>query len=146
MKKQSGFTLMELLAVIAVLALIALITTPIVTSLMAESRKNSFKNSMYGLIKTAENYYADKQLEIDSDKIINFETDSEESIEELKFSGIAPESGILTITADGNIILENVSDGRYFANYNKDNGDTLEINESNGDDEVENSDSTEENE
>lgn len=41
-----GFTLFELLAVITILAVIALITTPIITGVIEDSRKNTFTRSV----------------------------------------------------------------------------------------------------
>jgi type IV pilus assembly protein PilA len=56
--KQQGFTLIELLAVIVILAIIALISTPIIIGLIDDARKESFKNSAYGLVKSGELLYS----------------------------------------------------------------------------------------
>src|SRR5574344_1184111 len=69
---QTGFTLLELLAVIVVLAIIALIVTPFVTNAIKEARAGAVKNSLYGISEAAELYYA-KNLEegITSNAVIN---------------------------------------------------------------------------
>ena len=58
MMQKKGFTLIELLAVIVILAVIAVIATPIVIDSIATAKKGALKDSVYGVIKAAENYYA----------------------------------------------------------------------------------------
>ena len=52
MKKNTGFTLVELLAVIVILAVIALIATPVVLSMIESSRKGAAESSMLSYIVT----------------------------------------------------------------------------------------------
>ena len=52
MKK--GFTLVELIAVIVILSIIALISTPVVLSVIEETKINNYRNSMYGLLRAVE--------------------------------------------------------------------------------------------
>ena len=55
--KKKGFTLVELLAVIVILAVILLIAVPKIGDVIYSSRKNTFKNSAYALVSTAEKLY-----------------------------------------------------------------------------------------
>src|SRR5574344_1357679 len=58
--KVKGFTLIELLAVIIILAVLALILVPVITNIIETSKKESFKDSAYGLVETAKIYYPTK--------------------------------------------------------------------------------------
>ena len=55
--KNRGFTLIELLAVLLILTIIALITTPIVTNVLENSRKDTFESSVEQLINIAKMDY-----------------------------------------------------------------------------------------
>ena len=57
MRNKKGFTLIELLAVIIILAVIALIATPVVLNVIENSKKEAFKDSVYGAIDAAKYYY-----------------------------------------------------------------------------------------
>ncbi|MCI5835731.1 MAG: prepilin-type N-terminal cleavage/methylation domain-containing protein, partial [Firmicutes bacterium] len=48
-RQNKGFTLIELLAVIVILAIIAVIATPIITGIIEDSKKESFKRSAEGV-------------------------------------------------------------------------------------------------
>jgi len=50
MKRRKGFTLIELLAVIVILAIIAVIATPIIVSIIEDSRKAAFERSVEGIM------------------------------------------------------------------------------------------------
>jgi len=54
MSKKEGFTLIELLAVIVILAVIALIATPIILGVIDNAKKDTAKNSVYGVIDALE--------------------------------------------------------------------------------------------
>lgn len=54
MKKNKGFTLVELLAVIVILAVIALIATPVVLSMIESSRKGAAESSMLSYVDATE--------------------------------------------------------------------------------------------
>ena len=123
-----GFTLIEVVGVIVLIGIIALVTIPIVQNLKRDSRANAFKDSMNSLIRTANNYYAANQLQLKENVIFDFSNEGlNEHGEKLSFSGIAPTSGTVVITVSGNIHLINVTDGTYYANYEKDADDVLEI-------------------
>ena len=57
-KNKKGFTLIELLAVILILAIIALIAIPVVTNIINDAKKHALKDSAYGIINSADLYYA----------------------------------------------------------------------------------------
>ena len=58
MKNKNGFTLIELLAVIVVLAVVALITVPVVLNVIERVRKESYKDSVYGIMESGKIYLA----------------------------------------------------------------------------------------
>jgi prepilin-type N-terminal cleavage/methylation domain-containing protein len=53
MEREKGFTLVELLAVVIIISFIALLVTPIVTKVINNAKKDSFKTAAYGLKKAA---------------------------------------------------------------------------------------------
>ena len=50
-KKQNGFTLLELMGVIVLLSVISMVTVPLVVSVVTDSRKATLKNSYQNLLK-----------------------------------------------------------------------------------------------
>ena len=64
--KKKGFTLIELLAVIVILAVIALIATPLIMNVINDARKNSAKDSAYGIVKAMETSMATAIIKDDS--------------------------------------------------------------------------------
>lgn len=57
-----GFTLIELLAVIIILGFITLIVVPVVLTLKDNSEKKALRDSAQGLIRTAQYYNSDQNL------------------------------------------------------------------------------------
>lgn len=53
---KKGFTLIELLAVIVILAVIALIATPVITGIIADSKKSSLKSEAMTIVGSLNNY------------------------------------------------------------------------------------------
>lgn len=101
MKK--GFTLIELLAVILIIGIIALIAIPIVNGIIETARASALKDSAYGLVSSAEIYYASK-LNQDSEDI-EFTCSNSNCIsneEKLDFKG-SVETGRVKIYNDGRI-------------------------------------------
>ncbi len=95
MKK--GFTLIELLAVIIILAIIALITTPIILNIVNDSRKQSFKNGIFGIIDATKIYSA-THLNDDSNttfKILDQKLKNE--TDNLTVTGELPTSGSINM-------------------------------------------------
>ena len=62
MKRNKGFTLVELLAVIVILAVIALIATPVVLSMIESSRKGAAESSMLSYAQATENTILTKMM------------------------------------------------------------------------------------
>ena len=60
---KKGFTLIELLAIIVILAVIALISTPVITNIIANVRKNADKQSATNYIDTVETKLTEAALE-----------------------------------------------------------------------------------
>ena len=107
-RKKKGFTLIELLAVIVILAIIALIATPIVMNLINKARKSATEDATYGVMKTAENYYAEMLLEtsgkgIEKDIIFTCSQDAckTDDNKELTFNGTNPKNGKIKVTKEG---------------------------------------------
>lgn len=50
--KKNGFTLVELLAVLIILAIISVIAVPLVLNLIERQQKNTFKESIYGMLRS----------------------------------------------------------------------------------------------
>ena len=59
-RQNKGFTLIELLAVIVILAIIAVIATPIITGIIEDSKKESFKRSVEGVVEATKFDITDK--------------------------------------------------------------------------------------
>ena len=55
-QNKKGFTLIELLAVIVILAIIALIATPIILNMIKNARKSAAKSSTLGFVDSVEYY------------------------------------------------------------------------------------------
>ena len=120
MKKKKGFTLVELLAVIVVLAIIALITVPTILGVIEKSRKAAYKDSIYGIIEAANIYLATNINSIKQNDEITFTCNgiscSNSDGDKLSFKGSVPKSGSFYIKGNGNITVESVYNGRYYAN------------------------------
>lgn len=97
--KRKAFTLIELLAVILVLAIIALITVPILLKIVENVRKESFKDTAYGIIEATKLHYAKESLEEKvKEEIFNFPSDTK-----LKITGERPKNGSVRLFEDGKI-------------------------------------------
>ena len=110
-RNNNGFTLIELLAVIVILAIISLIAVPVVMNIITKSRKSTFKDSAYGIIKAGELYYADRLLEpegMTEDKMFTFPSDTIG----LDIKGSKPSSGSVIVTKEGKVAI-GVTDGKY---------------------------------
>ena len=62
---KKGFTLIELLAVIVILAVIALIAVPQVIKILNKARLSSAEDSVYGIVKSVDNYVTSFMLKND---------------------------------------------------------------------------------
>ena len=106
-ERNKGFTLIELLAVIVILAIIALIAVPIVMNLITKARLSAAKDSAYGVLKSAQNYYAEKLIDTQGAGFedVTFECKGGECFyqgeekETLKINGTIPTSGKIAVTS-----------------------------------------------
>ena len=65
----SGFTLVELLAVITILGILATITVPIVINVFNSASESAFEDDAMTLSKAADNYYTSLTLESDTNDL-----------------------------------------------------------------------------
>ena len=118
--KRKGFTLIELLAVIVVLAVIAIITTPVILGVIEKSKKESYRNSIYGIMESANIYLANHLTNIGKTKEIAFTCNgincSNEEGDSLDFKGTVPKSGTFYLNGAGEVTVESVYNGKYYAN------------------------------
>jgi len=111
MKKEKGFTLVELIAVIILLGIIALIAIPTVNELLKEARMSAFEDTAYGLVRAGTLYYQKQELKDEVTSNITFTFPEASGLE---VSGKKPSSGTMIVDIDGNVQLA-VSNGRYCA-------------------------------
>ena len=116
-KKRKGFTLLELVAVIIILGIIATIVVGRITTKMDEVRQSAYKTSVVNIIKSAENYIAEKLLSSNNISYpIVFTCDSHECTngsDRLSFKGDVPVSGTLSIDKDHRVSVSYLSNGKY---------------------------------
>ena len=100
--KKKGFTLIELLAVIVILAIIAVIATPIITGIIEDSKKESFKRSAEGVVEATKFDIADKMTDsgytytLSDGKIVNLN-------ENVKISNSKGMNGSIKYNKDGEV-------------------------------------------
>mgnify|MGYP002571886661 FL=1 len=100
--KSKGFTLIELLAVIVILAIIAVIATPIITGIIEDSKKESFKRSAEGVVEATKFDIADKMTDsgytytLSDGKIVNLN-------ENVKISNSKGMNGSIKYNKDGEV-------------------------------------------
>ena len=121
--KKKGFTLIELLAVIVILAVIALIATPLIMNVINDARKNSFKDSAYGIIKAVE-LRAVKELQAPDGATPPYKVDVTGT--EIDYSGDRPTSGWVKVDTNGNITLY-MTNGTYWAYKDATTGEEVKI-------------------
>ena len=123
--KKKGFTLIELLAVIVVLAVVALITVPTVLNIIDNVRKESYRDSVYGIMESGKIYLASHIDSISEKDEIEFTCDGDKCTstnDELSFKGSVPKSGSIYISGNGLIEIESLYNGKYYANGTNEEG------------------------
>ena len=106
--KKKGFTLIELLAVIVILAVIAIIATPLIMNVINDARKNSFKDSAYGITKAIELKSMRERLNDNGNSTFVVDLTGTD----LDFKGSKPKKGYAAINVSGDIALE-MNDGTW---------------------------------
>jgi prepilin-type N-terminal cleavage/methylation domain-containing protein len=118
MKKNRGFTLIELIAVVVILGIVALISIPMIMNVIDGAKKGAFKNTAYGIIEAAKLDYAQDMLDKMADKVTFTYVDGIENSsvpgKKLDYKGEKPESGIVMVNRDGEVAIA-VYDGKYCA-------------------------------
>ena len=119
-KKKKAFTLIELLAVIIILAIISLIVTISIGRLIDNARKETYKESVRGIIRSAELYMGKYVLANHKDPVypIVFTCDGNtcsNGTDKLDFNGEVPKSGTLTLIDHKTVKAEYLFSGRYCA-------------------------------
>lgn len=59
-KRQTGFSLMELLVVLVLIALLAAVVTPVVTHSIERAKESTLKENLFVMRKAIDDYYADR--------------------------------------------------------------------------------------
>ncbi len=118
--KKKGFTLIELLAVIAVLAIIALIVIITIGRIIDNTRKEAFKDSVIGILRSGENYIGKHSLDNNEEPSfpLNFSCDGQScsnGTEQLDFSGKVPTGGSVLLENNKVITAQYITDGKYCA-------------------------------
>ena len=104
MNKSKGFTLIELLAVIVILAVIALIATPLIMGTITKAKRNSMKDTAYGILKAGEQYVGEKLLLAEND--YNGETITLTNQNKIQYKGGNGLTGELQISKEGNLAIQ----------------------------------------
>lgn len=108
-KNNKGFSLVELIGVIVLISLATIIIAPNMIKIMQKNEQDSFEESVKGLIRSVQNYYASTLDNFPEEGLqiadIDFEVDNKDKF----ISG--------TIANDnGTYIVENLTDGKFCAN------------------------------
>ncbi|MDD3341461.1 MAG: hypothetical protein PHN72_04680 [Bacilli bacterium] len=127
-----GFTLIEVLGIIVVLGIISVITVPMVYKVIESSQKKAFKETTEGIVRAADVYFARNSTKLyktfeTNGGLISFVFDealgkkgiSAEGYE-ITYSGEAPIAGKVLLYNDGTIEVENLTNGKYYANKDVD--------------------------
>ena len=124
--KKKGFTLIELLAVVIILSIVAIITVPMIGKVINNVKKKAFENSIYGLIESANVYYASHLEEMEEGKNYVFDFTNyggqTSTGEELSFKGEKPTGGTITLKGTGEVLVNDITNGTYYAS--KDSGES----------------------
>lgn len=130
MRKNKGFTLVELLAVIVILAVIALIATPTVLSMIEEARKGAAESSMLSYVDQLEKQIVTNSM--NSTKAVDYDgtytidgtvvtktTDANVNFD-LDIKGDQPQTaeGTTIVVSNGSVTSAKLKFGTYYVTYN----------------------------
>ena len=124
--KKKGFTLVELLAIIVILAIVALITVPTVLGVIEKTKKGALKDSAYGLIESANIYYAQYGVSKTARFDIENGIQNTEEENELSYKGNI-KNGTVLINNKGKIMVCVNEDG-YSAYKNYSQNEVIAVN------------------
>lgn len=117
--KTNAFTLIELLAVTVVIAVFTCVSLPMILQILKQSKHDTFQNEMYAIFDAATYYYMTQEVSTTENTRI--------SISKLDLENQTL-IGSVVINKKNQIVLENVSDGKYCANGTKYNLKIIEGN------------------
>lgn len=100
--ENTGFTLLELLAVLLILAILFLIAVPIIRDIIIDSRKEALQHSASNIIKSAKFYLSLKELEWKGLKELKLDLKTENVLD---YKGKRPDRGELYINEDREISI-----------------------------------------
>lgn len=116
MKRNQGFTLLELLAVMVVLGVIVLIAVPMIMDVIENSKMGTIKNSASGIVDAARQYHA---LEMEDKGVTtNVTITFPETEKTLEYDGEDPDWGTVVIEPSGKVSLA-LMYGKYCASKAK---------------------------
>lgn len=123
MKSKKGYTLIEVLGIILLLAVIALIAIPFIIGITEKAKMNSFKDSVYRLLESAD-LYAVKNRDKISENGLSFSCNGQacnHDQDTLKFNGKVPTGGEVQINQKYESLSHFITDGQFCAyGYKKD--------------------------
>ena len=101
-KRKNGFTLIELIAIVVIIAIIALITVPQIIKIIENGKKNTFLDSVNGIVRVVKldnsnNDFESGEYEIKNGVVINSLGNT------IKSEGGSDEEGTLSIDQNGNL-------------------------------------------
>ncbi len=124
--KKKGFTLIELLAVIVILAVIALIATPLIMNVINDAKKNSFKDSAYGIIKAVEIRVASEQINNTDGPNVAYKLKVGKENPGISYSGELPDEGWAYVDVNGKVQLY-VETGDFKAYYDENTSNQVQL-------------------
>jgi type IV pilus assembly protein PilA len=104
MKKNKGFTLVELLAVILILSLLVVLIVPKMNSFIKQSETSSSYVSVNNLVRALNAIAVDKKATLTPFDGCSIDFDSgSNTCTDLSYSGRMPDSGSIGVDSDGNV-------------------------------------------
>jgi len=131
LRKTKGFTLIELLSVIIIIGVIALIVTPVIIGVIRKQEKNTFEESIHGILKAIEidmaddNFNFPREYYYDHGTLTLTKVGEKEKEEIVKTNGKYEGEGKFIVDEDGDIIIESACNEDYCASNSKEDPDIV---------------------